>query len=353
MDPATMFSPILSPLSAQPSSTPRKSSASAARTRSEPRKTGNGPPGGTITGVFRRGTPRRYRRPSADSAFARWSPPDAHGPRLRSGLAQAAWANQSHPTSRTRGASDQARGDRPRRIGKSGRRNRRRGAQRQAEKSERRHLHAALGHGRIARRYFRWGRPRTTRHRRGAPARRLDLPHRRFSAVQGVRAGGQRGADPRDGNQAGRHESEVRPAPRNAPDQEHRLRGGDIRRDRHAARRFRSSPEGGRRAGAARDKPRLGEPWNGKLPRRLRAYRRKRARRDLRRVMKRYVGRPIPRVEDYRLLTGAGRYTDDVRPDGQLHCAFLRSPHAHARIVGIDTTRARRAPGVRAVLTGA
>src|SRR5712691_984370 len=74
MDPATTFSPILSPLSAQPSNTPRKSSASAIRTRSEPRRTGNGPPSGTITGAFRRGTPLRYRRPSADSVFVRWPP---------------------------------------------------------------------------------------------------------------------------------------------------------------------------------------------------------------------------------------------------------------------------------------
>ncbi len=67
--------------------------------------------------------------------------------------------------------------------------------------------------------------------------------------------------------------------------------------------------------------------------------------------MKRYVGQPIPRVEDYRFLTGGGRYTDDVRLEGQLCCAFLRSPHAHARILHVDSSRARRAPGVRAVLT--
>jgi carbon-monoxide dehydrogenase large subunit len=69
--------------------------------------------------------------------------------------------------------------------------------------------------------------------------------------------------------------------------------------------------------------------------------------------MKGYVGRSVPRVEDYRFLTGGGRYTDDIRFERQLCCAFLRSPHAHARIVRIDTTRAQRAPGVRAVLTGA
>jgi aerobic carbon-monoxide dehydrogenase large subunit len=69
--------------------------------------------------------------------------------------------------------------------------------------------------------------------------------------------------------------------------------------------------------------------------------------------MKRHVGRPIPRVEDYRFLTGGGCYTDDVRFEGQLWCAFLRSPHAHARIVHLGSSRARRAPGVGAVLTGA
>ncbi|HEX9193315.1 MAG TPA: xanthine dehydrogenase family protein molybdopterin-binding subunit [Burkholderiales bacterium] len=69
--------------------------------------------------------------------------------------------------------------------------------------------------------------------------------------------------------------------------------------------------------------------------------------------MKRYVGQPIPRLEDYRFLTGTGRYTDDIRVEGQLYCAFLRSPHAHARILRIGTERAARSPGVLAVLTGA
>ena len=69
--------------------------------------------------------------------------------------------------------------------------------------------------------------------------------------------------------------------------------------------------------------------------------------------MKRHVGQSIPRVEDRRFLTGAGRYTDDIRLEGRGYCAFLRSPHAHARILRIDTSRARRAPGVLAVLTGA
>jgi len=69
--------------------------------------------------------------------------------------------------------------------------------------------------------------------------------------------------------------------------------------------------------------------------------------------MKRYVGESIPRVEDRRFLTGTGRYTDDITLEGQLYCAFLRSPHAHARILGVATDRARRAPGVHAILAGA
>jgi aerobic carbon-monoxide dehydrogenase large subunit len=61
----------------------------------------------------------------------------------------------------------------------------------------------------------------------------------------------------------------------------------------------------------------------------------------------------IPRVEDRRFLTGTGRYTDDIVLEGQLYCAFLRSPHAHARILGITPGGAKRASGVRAILTGA
>jgi carbon-monoxide dehydrogenase large subunit len=63
-----------------------------------------------------------------------------------------------------------------------------------------------------------------------------------------------------------------------------------------------------------------------------------------------YIGRALPRVEDDRLLTGSGRYTDDESYPGQVWCAFVRSPHAHARIVKVE---APRSPGVLAVLTGA
>lgn len=58
------------------------------------------------------------------------------------------------------------------------------------------------------------------------------------------------------------------------------------------------------------------------------------------------------RREDARLLTGAGRYTADWRLPGMVHAYFLRSDHAHARIVSIDTEAARAMPGVLAVLTG-
>jgi len=66
-----------------------------------------------------------------------------------------------------------------------------------------------------------------------------------------------------------------------------------------------------------------------------------------------YVGRPIPRVEDRRLITGAGRYTDDFALPGQLHAAFVRSPYPHAEIRGVETRAAAEAPGVAAVLTAA
>jgi carbon-monoxide dehydrogenase large subunit len=64
------------------------------------------------------------------------------------------------------------------------------------------------------------------------------------------------------------------------------------------------------------------------------------------------VGARVKRVEDRRLLTGQGRYVDDHRPAGTLYAAFLRSPHAHARIVHVDAAPALAAPGVVAVLTG-
>ena len=66
-----------------------------------------------------------------------------------------------------------------------------------------------------------------------------------------------------------------------------------------------------------------------------------------------WIGQPLRRLEDARLLTGQGCYTDDVRPEGAAHVAFTRSPHAHARIARIDVAAALALPGVLAVYTGA
>jgi len=65
------------------------------------------------------------------------------------------------------------------------------------------------------------------------------------------------------------------------------------------------------------------------------------------------IGRPLRRHEDRRLLTGGGRFTDDISLPGQLHAAMVRSPHAHAAIRSIDASAALAMPGVHAVLTGA
>jgi carbon-monoxide dehydrogenase large subunit len=64
------------------------------------------------------------------------------------------------------------------------------------------------------------------------------------------------------------------------------------------------------------------------------------------------IGASVRRKEDYRFLTGEGNYTDDVQLPGQTYAYFLRSPHAHAKIVKIDKSEALKAPGVIAILTG-
>ena len=66
----------------------------------------------------------------------------------------------------------------------------------------------------------------------------------------------------------------------------------------------------------------------------------------------RYTGASVKRSEDPRILTGTGRYIDDVRLPGMLHAAFVRSPFAHARITSVDVSEARQLPGVVLVLTG-
>ena len=57
------------------------------------------------------------------------------------------------------------------------------------------------------------------------------------------------------------------------------------------------------------------------------------------------IGQPLRRKEDLRLITGAGRFSDDFSLDGQVYAAMVRSPHPHARIRAIDTARARARPG--------
>src|SRR5215471_20222723 len=67
----------------------------------------------------------------------------------------------------------------------------------------------------------------------------------------------------------------------------------------------------------------------------------------------RYTGASVKRSEDPRILTGAGRYVDDIKLPGMLHAAFVRSPLAHARVLSVDVSAARALPGVVAALTGA
>ena len=65
------------------------------------------------------------------------------------------------------------------------------------------------------------------------------------------------------------------------------------------------------------------------------------------------IGDRLLRLEDNRLLRGAGRFVEDIALPGETRAVFLRSPHAHARIRSLSLEAARVAPGVLAVLTGA
>jgi carbon-monoxide dehydrogenase large subunit len=65
------------------------------------------------------------------------------------------------------------------------------------------------------------------------------------------------------------------------------------------------------------------------------------------------IGASVRRKEDYRFLTGAGQYTDDINQPNQTYAVFLRSPHAHAKISSIETAAAKAMPGVVAIYTGA
>src|SRR5262249_4484517 len=63
-------------------------------------------------------------------------------------------------------------------------------------------------------------------------------------------------------------------------------------------------------------------------------------------------GKPVPRREDGRLVTGQGCYSDDFNLPGQVYAQLVRSPHAHARVLRVDAAAALGVPGVLAVLTG-
>ena len=64
------------------------------------------------------------------------------------------------------------------------------------------------------------------------------------------------------------------------------------------------------------------------------------------------LGKSVRRREDFRFITGAGTYTDDINRPGQAYAVFVRSPHAHAAINSIDIAAASAAPGVVAIFTG-
>src|SRR5271157_621814 len=66
-----------------------------------------------------------------------------------------------------------------------------------------------------------------------------------------------------------------------------------------------------------------------------------------------YIGRSVPRPNLARLTQGRGQYVSDVVLPRMVHVAFVRSPHAHARIAKIDSEQARKAPGIVAIVTGA
>ncbi|MGH3006274.1 MAG: xanthine dehydrogenase family protein molybdopterin-binding subunit, partial [Gaiellaceae bacterium] len=66
-----------------------------------------------------------------------------------------------------------------------------------------------------------------------------------------------------------------------------------------------------------------------------------------------YIGQPVGRKEDAKLLTGQSRYIDDMTLPGMVWAALVRSPYAHARITSVDVTKARAAEGVVAAFSGA
>ena len=64
------------------------------------------------------------------------------------------------------------------------------------------------------------------------------------------------------------------------------------------------------------------------------------------------IGASVVRKEDRRFITGRGRYVDDIKVLGMTYAHFIRSPHAHAKVVSIDASAAKAMPGVVDVLTG-
>ena len=66
-----------------------------------------------------------------------------------------------------------------------------------------------------------------------------------------------------------------------------------------------------------------------------------------------WVGKPLPRKEEQRLLRGRGKFADDIKMRDTLYLRFVRSPYAHAKIVSVDVSAAEALPGVAASLTGA
>ena len=65
-----------------------------------------------------------------------------------------------------------------------------------------------------------------------------------------------------------------------------------------------------------------------------------------------WVGKPLPRKEEDRLLRGRGRFADDIKMREMLYLRFVRSPYAHARVLGVDVSAAEALPGVICTLTG-
>src|SRR4029077_764388 len=106
------------------------------------------------------------------------------------------------------------------------------------------------------------------------------------------------------------------------------------------------------RARSAREPRRQPLPLHG-LPQHREEHHRRRQGDGRQAVNAPLIGARVTRKEDYRFLTGAGQYTDDVTMPNQAYAAFVRSPHAHAAIKKVSIEKAKTAPGVVGVYTGA